>query len=134
MKLRSLSILVLGLSMTIAAAPVGAQRKRDWQEGICRDITTDSKLVSVYSTGTTTGNTVTGSSVPLSIQTAYYIVEAPDMIFVGAQRLRWRWSRPIDFTINRPIRFAVDKRDLYLLDAGGKEHRVELMKKIAKEK
>ncbi|MBM3740350.1 MAG: hypothetical protein FJW39_31735 [Acidobacteria bacterium] len=117
----------------VASLALVAQSRRDWQQGICRDVTTDSKVVSLYSSATASGNTVTGSTVPISIVHAYYVVEADDMIYIGAQRLRWRWSKPIDFTINRPIRFAVEKRDLYLLDEQGKEHKIELIKRIAKE-
>lgn len=136
MRYSELSSVMAIVALLFIATPSAtrAESRREWQEGICRDITTDSRVVSLYSSGSVSGNTVSGSTVPIAVVYAYYVVEAPEMIYIGAQRLNWRWSKPIDFTINRPVRFAVEKRNLYLQDDQGKEYKFDLVKKIAKEK
>lgn len=122
------------LVVQLSSFATSAESQRTWQEGTCRDVTTDSRVVSFYSSGSAVGNTVSGSTVPISVVHAYYVIETADMIYIGSHRLRWRWSKPIDLTINRPVRFAIEKRNMYLQDDEGKEHKLDLVKRIARDK
>lgn len=47
-------------------------------------------------------------------------------MYTASERLRWRWSKPVDLIVNGPVRFAVEKKKLYLLDEKGKEHEARI--------
>jgi hypothetical protein len=62
------------------------------------------------------------------------VIESDSYIYVARERLRWKWSKPADLTINGPIRFAVEKDHIFILDEDGKEHEGRITKKVLKEK
>jgi hypothetical protein len=62
------------------------------------------------------------------------VIESDTHVYVARERLRWRWSKPANLTINAPIRFAIEKDRRFILDEDGKEHEAKITKKILKEK
>jgi hypothetical protein len=87
--------------------------------------------------GTYSGNTSTtssGMSMPLYRVYENLIIEGDDMVFVTQERIRWRWSKGAQVTVNGEVKYYVDKRKLHVLDDMGKEHVVEIVKQIKKVK
>jgi hypothetical protein len=78
--------------------------------------------------GTTNSNAV---AVYRVIQT--YVIEAETYAYVVEERLKWRWSKPANVTVNAPVRFAVEKRKLWILDDDGKEHETQIVKRVLRE-
>lgn len=80
--------------------------------------------------------TYTGSS--SSSQTAKYrvyqdyVVASPTHIYIARQRLRWRWSKPAQLTVNAPIELKVKGDELWIRDEKGKIRKMALTKKILK--
>ena len=117
----SLLIVVLLLSLTALAAtkiPDSA-----WQTGTLRNVTSDShsKMVGAYNNGhgvlTEKVRTVT-----------HYTIEAPQYIY-QADRLTNQHDKPLDVTINGPVKFAVVGTDMYLNDDTGKSHKLTVATK-----
>jgi hypothetical protein len=65
-----------------------------------------------------------------------YVIESDTLVYAARERLRWKtaWSKPANLTINAPIRFAIEKDNMFILDEDGKEHEAKITKKILKEK
>ena len=42
-------------------------------------------------------------------------------------------SKPANLTVNGPVKYAVEKRKLYVLDEDGKEHEMEIVKKVLRQ-
>jgi hypothetical protein len=142
---RALSFLVL--SVLISASPLGAkQKEHDWQQG--RLVSTDEAryfagtIGSANTQGTLhdSGDYGTYSGTTIGSQTAVYrvyqtyVIESDSYVYVARERLRWKWSKPANLTINAPIRFAIEKDKMFILDEDGREHEARITKKILKEK
>ena len=85
----------------------------------------------------TGGNTaISGSSRSTAVYRVnqVYVIELGEYVYVAQERLRWRWSKPADLTVNGSVKVAIEKKKLYLMDDDGKEHEAEIVKKILKEK
>lgn len=86
-----------------------------------------------------TGNYGTYHGSTSTSQTAIYrvyetfIIEGETYTYVAQERLRWRWSKPANLTVNGPVRYAVEKRKLYVIDDDGKEHEMEVVKRILRQ-
>lgn len=46
--------------------------------------------------------------------------------------VEWRWSRRAKLTVNGPVKYAVKKCNLFVVDEDGKEHEIEIVKKTLK--
>jgi hypothetical protein len=62
----------------------------------------------------------------------YYVIEGPELTYVCCQHLIWRWSKPADLIVNTPVKFAISKNDLFILDQQGKEYKTKIVKKTAR--
>jgi hypothetical protein len=82
--------------------------------------------------GTYQGSTLHSNS---AIYRVYqnYVIEGDQYVYLASERLRWRWSKPADLTVNGTVQYVVEKRKLIVLDDGGKEHELEIVKRILKE-
>lgn len=142
---RRLWILLLGvLVSTLSLA--AKQKEHDWQQG--KLVSTDEAryfagtIGSANTQGTvrdsgsygTYSGTTTGSETAVYRVYQTYVIESDAYVYVARERLRWRWSKPANLTINGPIRFAVEKGHMFILDEDGKEHEARMTKKILKEK
>jgi len=83
--------------------------------------------------GTSSTNT-SGSDMPLYRVYENLIIEGDDMVYVTQERIRWRWSKAARVTVNGEVKYYVDGRRLHVLDDGGKEHVIEIVKQIRKDK
>ena len=59
-----------------------------------------------------------------------FLIEGETHAYLAQERLRWRWSKPANLTVNGPVKFAVEKRKLFVVDEAGKEHEMEIIKRV----
>lgn len=81
----------------------------------------------------TSSTDYSGSDMPLYRVYENLIIEGADMVYVTQERIRWRWSKAAQVTVNGEIKYYVDKRKLHVLDDSGKEHVIEIVKQIRKD-
>jgi hypothetical protein len=133
--MRSVFLLVILLG-TFGLAEA-KNKQRDWQTGKVLDSDQARRYIGSVSNGSATdyGSTVqaTGSSTAAYQVTQTYVVEIGTYVYVGQERLRWRWSKPADLTVNRPVVVAIEKDKMYLFGNDGNEHEATIVKKILKE-
>jgi hypothetical protein len=120
---------------------VAAEKQRDWQTGKVLD--TERQR---YFTGTVgnsnangtinaSGNSATytgnGSSSSTAIYRTYetFVIDGDQYVYLAQERIRFRWSKPANVTVNGPVKYAVEKRKLFVMDEDGKEHEMEIVKK-----
>jgi hypothetical protein len=136
---------VLLMILITAATSFATDKERDWQTGKVVDSERNRYFAgtvgSANTTGTAqaTGNYGTYQGSTNTSQTAVYrvyetfIIEGETYAYVAQERLRWRWSKPANLTVNGPVKYAVEKRKLYVIDEDGKEHEMEVVKRILKQ-
>lgn len=119
----------------------GKERQRAWQTGKVLDSDRASKYVGNTASGEKSGKVTedgiyheTSNSDSTAVYRVYqtYVIELGDRVYVATERLRWRWSKPADVTVNAPVKVAIEKNKLYLLGEDGKEHEAEIVKKALK--
>jgi len=136
-----LAVVIVLLSFATNAL-LGAEKSRDWQKGTVLDSQRSRYFAGMVGTANTTGTvqanggygTYQGNTA--SSQRAVYrvyetfVIEGETLAHLAQERLRWRWSKPANLTVNAPVKFAVEKRKLYVIDEDGKEHQMEIIKKV----
>ena len=132
------------LCFTILGTANAADKQRDWQNGKVLDSERNRYFVGTVGNANTTGtaqtygNNGTYQGHTNSSQTALYkvyetfLIEGESYAYLAQERLRWRWSKPANLTVNGPVRYAVEKRKLFVMDEDGKEHEMEIVKKTLK--
>jgi hypothetical protein len=105
MVIRSLVALVLAVGVVQVVAR--AEKKRDWQMG---------KVLYLYKTNVS-------QDVVIGWETHTYFAR---------KWLSWRF-KPANLTVNGHVKFAIDKRTLFVIDEDGEEHRMEIMRKVLRE-
>jgi len=58
-----------------------------------------------------------------------FVIEGDKYVYLAQEDLRWRWSKAANVTVNGPVKYAVEKRRLYVMDEEAKEHEMEIVKK-----
>jgi hypothetical protein len=94
--------------------------------------TTNTTMSGGYSGRSNTSSS--GYDMPLYKVYDNLIIEGSDMVYVTQERLRWRWSKGAQVTVNGEVKYYVDGRKLHLLDDSGKEHAIQIVKQILKRK
>lgn len=124
---------------------VGAEKKRDWQTGKVLDSERSRYFAgtvgnaNTYGTAQANGNYGTYQGNTNTSQTAVYrvfetfLIEGETHAYLAQERLRWKWSKPANLTVNGPVKFAVEKRKLFVIDEDGKEHEMEIVKKVLRQ-
>jgi hypothetical protein len=124
---------------------VGAEKVRDWQTGKVLDSERNRYFAGTVGSANTTGtaqangNYGTYQGNTTSSQRAVYrvyetfFIEGETYAYVAQERLQWRWSKPANLTVNGPVKYAVEKRKLFVIDEDGKEHEMEILKKILRQ-
>lgn len=122
------------------------EKERDWQTGKVLDTEASREFVGTVGDVTTkgearaSGNRATYQGKSSTSETAVYrvyntvIIEGKTHGYVARQQKRFRWSKVANLTVNGPVKFAVEKRNLYLIDDDGKEHKLEIVKQVLKPK
>jgi hypothetical protein len=81
----------------------------------------------------TSSTDYSGLDMPLYRVYENLTIEGDDMVYVTQERIRWRWSKAAQVTVNGEVKYYVDKRKLHVLDDGGKEHVIQIVKQIRKD-
>lgn len=138
-RLASFGVVFCTAAALVAAA---AEKQRDWQTGKVLDSQRSryfaGTIGSTNTTGTAqaNGNYGTYQGNTNTSQTAVYrvyetfLIEGETHAYLAQERLRWRWSKPANLTVNGPVKFAIEKRKLFVVDEDGKEHEMEIVKKV----
>jgi hypothetical protein len=63
----------------------------------------------------------------------YYIVETQGMVYL-AERIRLKSAPAAKLAVTRPIKFAVDKNKLYLMNESGEEYQTKIVKQVERER
>jgi len=141
-KARKLLFIACVLVAVFISSVAGAEKQRDWQTGKVLDSQRSRYFAGTVGNASTTGaaqvngNTGTYQGNTSTSQTAVYrvyetfLIEGPTLAYLAQERLRWRWSKPANLTVNGPVSFAVEKRKLFVIDEDGKEHEMEIVKKV----
>lgn len=144
MGLRGLFLSVV-LTAVFGSCGTAAEKQRDWQTGTVLDSQRSRYFAGTVGnaspTGTsqTSGNSGTYQGNTNSSQTAVYrvfetfLIEGETYAYLAQERLRWRWSKPANVIVNAPVKYVVEKRKLFVMDEDGKEHEMEIVKKILRQ-
>lgn len=140
---RSSIAIVLLLAFPYVAT--SAEKQRDWQTGKVLDTERNRYFAGTVGNASTTGTAQTSgdngtyqgstSSSQIAVYRVYetFLIEGETHAYLAQERLRWKWSKPANLTVNGPVKFAVEKRKLFVIDEDGKEHEMEIVKKVLRE-
>ena len=137
------TLLMFGFVLLLVVAAQGKNKERAWQTGKVLDSDRASKYAGNVGNSSSSGTDYGGGTYGVnsnSTSTAVYrvnqtyTIELGDYVYVAQERLRWRWSKPADLTINGPVKVAIEKKNLYLIGEDGREHEATITKKILKGK
>ena len=135
----------VALSMLMPLVAFSAEKVRNWQTGKVVDTERSRYFAGTVGSGNTTGtaqsngNYGTYQGQTNTSQTAVYrvyqtfAIEGDTRVYMAQERLRWKWSKPANLTVNAPVKFAVEKRKLFVIDDDGKEHEMEILKQVLKQ-
>jgi len=76
---------------------------------------------------------VTGPKIlTLRNDVTYYTIDDGKYVWVVTRRMTKQDDKPLNVTINAPVKFAIEKKTCYLLDDQGEEHKLAVERKIVK--
>jgi hypothetical protein len=137
-------LLILLIAASLPGLASAGEKVRKWQTGKVLDSERSRYFAGTVGSGNTTGSAQTSGGYGTyqgqtnTSQTAVYrvyetfLIEGETHAYLAQQRLRWRWSKPANLTVNGPVKFAVEKRKLFVVDDDGKEHEMEIVKQVLK--
>ena len=121
------------LSLSVAASLASAEKARAWQTGKIVDAGRSQYLAGARTTPNygTPGTSTSAQYQP--VQTV--VIEGADYAYVAQEDNsgpRWRLlpQRLANLTVNEPIKYAIEKHKLYLIDDNGKEHKLDIVKRV----
>jgi hypothetical protein len=129
----------------LASLSIAGEKQRDWQTGKVLDAERSRYFAGTVGSANTNGTAeINGDSGTYqgqtsSSQTAVYkvyetfLIEGQTHAYLAQERLRWRWSKAANLTVNGPVKFSVEKRKLFVIDEDGKEHEMEIIKKMLRQ-
>jgi hypothetical protein len=136
-------ITLLAVFALFACLPALAKDKdRAWQSGILRDSSRSRYFAGTIGNANTDGSVNDNGSYngsTNSSETAIYRVyqnfeiEGEQYVYLAQEHIKWRWSKAADLAVNEKVKYAVEKRKLYVIDDEGKEHEMEIIKKVLKQ-
>jgi hypothetical protein len=132
MKMRKFLVLCLVLTSTVWAKA----QTRDWQTGTLMETEQQKVLEGSTTNRTTNGSGSNGNYSQDSTTTKtdnydtyqVFTISGGQTIYVARERLYFPWSKPSLTTVGQPVKFAVEKNNLYILDAEGKQHKLGIVK------
>ena len=139
------TLIIVSLATVFVSLALAAEKQRDWQTGKVLDSQRSRYFAGTVGNANTTGtaqangNYGTYQGNTNSSQTAVYrvfetfLIEGDTHAYLAQERLKWRWSKPANLTVNGPVKYAVEKRKLFVMDEDGKEHEMEIVKKTIRQ-
>ena len=133
MLLRIATLIALAAGLAPAAA-----KNRDWQTGTLLDTADNVYFGRAYSrpvdTSMSFGDPRDGSELHVGSRSTaesfvldQYVVESEQYVYL-VQIMRLKSNKPFALSANTPVKFAVEKKNLWLLDTGGAEHQTTIAK------
>jgi len=122
---RLLSVMLI---LVVCSSPFLA-KERAWISGtlVNADTERDSTAVGVPPT------IVTGPKIlTLRNDVTYYTIDDGKYLWVVSRRMTKKDDKPLNLTINAPVKFAIEKKTCYLLDEQGEEHKLAVERKRLK--
>ena len=111
------TVAFVALMVMFSAFAVGAE-KRDWQTG--KVLSSERQL-----------------ACPRGVDCVFqdFQIEGDKKTYTARERLKWRWSKEANVTVNGPVMFAVDahERHLFIIDDDGKEHEMQIISKALRQ-
>ena len=118
------SALVLVVCSTVSIA-----KDRAWRTGTLVNAETErgSRSVGIPPT------IITGPKIAtLRNDITYYTIDDGKYRWVVSRRMTKKDDKPLDVTIDAPVKFAIEKKNCYLLDNQGEEHKLTVERKRLK--
>jgi hypothetical protein len=117
-----------------------AEKSRNWQTSTVLDSNRSGYFAGTVGSANTNGNISDTGSYYYYADTAAserpiyrvyqdFVIAGDQYVYLAQERLKWRSSKPADLTVNVKVKYAVEKRKLYVIDDEGKEHEMEIVKK-----
>ena len=121
--------LLCALLFLVVCSAVSPAKDRSWTTGTLVDSQTqrDTRTVGIPPT------IVTGPKIAtLRNDVTYYTIDDGKYIWVVSRRMTKKDDKPLDVTIDAPVKFAIEKKNCYLLDNQGEEHKLTVERKTLK--
>jgi hypothetical protein len=129
---------VLVLALVLGHSALAAEKQRDWQTGKVLDTNRQRYFAGTIGNSNTNGvadssgnyhGNSSGSETAVYRVYESFVVEGGQYVYLAQERLKWRWSKPANVTVNGPVKYAIEKRKLFVMDEDNKEHEMEIVKK-----
>jgi hypothetical protein len=117
-------VLFLGIFSAVSVA-----KDRAWKTGTLVNAETQSgsKTVGIPPT------IITGAKITtLRNDVTFYTIDDGKYVWVVSRHMTKAEDKPLNVTINAPVKFAIEKKSCYLLDDQGEEHKLAVERKILK--
>ncbi len=127
LKMTRILLLVLTLCLLNISADAIAKDKKpiEWKTGTLLDARTERGRRTVP---------INGQYQQLRDDQSYYVIDDGEKYtYLVRRSMTSRRDRPLEVTINGPIKFAVDDHDILLLDEKGKQHRLAIEQKALRQ-
>ena len=113
------------IALVAIYAATASAAERDWQKGVWRDVTVERPRVTV---GIVTGDPNHRTPQPASArERRKYVIETATHRFELQQDATADTAR-VDAELGEPVTFAIEKKNVYVKDTDGREHRLTLTK------
>jgi len=62
-----------------------------------------------------------------------YTIQTGDTIYTASEHLLFPWSKPANVILGKPMKFAVEKGSMFILDDDGKQHKATIVSTALKQ-
>jgi len=131
----TMTTLVLICLIATAAAE---KRPREWRTG--KLLSADKKHWFSHSGSATTGHVDENGNLNASTSDSTWghntyavAIDDGEYIYFCSRTLSFRWQHDPNFTENAEVKWAIEKRDVYIVDDTGREFKMELVKRRKKD-
>jgi hypothetical protein len=131
MKLHAWRSLAMMFVLCFAATAWSAERA--WQQGIWREAQTKRARVVFGIAPHNPNSGAPRTSPPAAQEVRTYVIETDDLRLELRENTTVDAPR-IDVLIGQPVTFALEKNNIYIKDADGREHKLSVTKKVARAK
>ena len=113
----------------VVFSAVSVAKDRAWRTGTLVDSQTQSGTRTVGIPPTI----ITGPKIKsLRNDVTFYTIDDGKYVWVVSRHMTKEEDKPLNVTLNAPVKFAIEKKNCYLLDDEGEEHKLALERKILK--
>jgi len=113
----------------VVFSAVSVAKDRAWKTGTLVNAETQSGTRTVGIPPTI----ITGPKITtLRNDVTFYTIDDGKYVWVVSRHMTKKDDKPLNVTINAPVKFAIEKKACYLLDEQGEEHKLAVERKILK--